>query len=306
MRLIEVYQTIQLVIAKEMLNVLRYDGEETLKEWIEKHEEDSEKLNSIVLTVLANNRKSILDALTSEYAEAEQLITEHIEAEWGFDDIEIDSSAYEDATAQFLNENIVHGLLSVNGQVGTVERAYQSILKQAQEAEIKSSDDVLTTVGLIIYEELKDGFYSGFIQSDGLQWRMDRYVQQISKHIYHDTYDRALKATLYRKGVELVRVEKFVKPRVACAELQASGIICIVPRNQASDEALEYPNIWDEEHKYGEMGGHHGADGNCRHIWHSVESEEVRTKKLYDVIDKNVMRLEIQRLLFNKMLRKYL
>lgn len=258
MNLVEEYQVIQWVIAKEMLKLLQYDGEESLQEWVDRKEELLEKLNTLVVGTLSYSKQRILNAVSDAFDEAASLIDSHILQEWGFEMAEHDRTAQMSATIQFLNENVMRGLYSSGKNIGSVERTFESILKRVKETEIQDDQELAEVLNVIIYEELKDGFYSGFIQSDGLRWRMDRYVNQIAKHIYQDTYTRVLRETLFGKGVELVKVHKFVKPRDTCSELQTSGIICIVPRNEASEEALQHPNIWDERYKYTLPGGHHG------------------------------------------------
>lgn len=304
MKLMETYQAIQRVIVMELLELLRVDGEETVEEWLKKKEGRADEIEKIALGVLTSNRQRVMESVIEDYSEAEQLIAEHVKAEWGIEYEEEDPTAYLQETLDYLNENIIRSLCTAEGSPGIVVGTYEKILEQVRETDKKSEDEVLTVIGAIIYAQLENGFYSGFYQSDGLQWRMDRYIQQIDKHIYQDTYNRVMRRLLYGYGVELVKVYQFANPREACEELQQSGIICIVPRDEASEEALEYPNIHDSKHKTGQPDGHRGI--NCRHLWHSLDGEEDRTQKLYDVVDSALMSLEVQRLLFNKMLRKYL
>lgn len=48
------------------------------------------------------------------------------------------------------------------------------------------------------------------------------------------------------------------------------------------------------------------SDGNCRHVWHSTESKKDISEKLYDAINAGIVSLEVQRIKFNHMLKKYI
>lgn len=45
---------------------------------------------------------------------------------------------------------------------------------------------------------------------------------------------------------------------------------------------------------------------NCRHAWHNINAETDRTKTLYERVDEIGLQLEIYRLRFKNMLRRYL
>lgn len=302
MSIVRAYEVVERVIISEMIDILRYDGEETIEEWIEKREEQLSELNTFVISALGYNNRRVQESIKKAVNQAEQSIADHIEEEWSFTDVEHDTEKYVEQATDFLNENIQRSLISVHPRVGTVEQIFNRIIESAKEEQ--ATDDLEEVIHAILITELSQGLQSGFVQSNGVQWRLDRYINAVEKHIFHDIFEEAISKTLQKNGVELVRVFKYVRPRDACVELQNSGIICIVPREQASEEALQYPNIHDAHHRYLEADGHHGI--NCRHAWHHLDAEQNKAPKLYKILDKNLLNLEYKRIQFFRMVEEKL
>lgn len=302
MSIVRAYEVIERVIISEMIDMLRYDGESTIEEWADNRREKFSELNAFVITTLGYNNHRVVQGVQNAIAEAEQLIAEHIQEEWQFDEVEYDSGSQAEQAINFLNRNIQRSLISVFPQVGTVEQLYNRVIELALEDD--SDNEIEEVLYAIMLSELGEGLYTGFVQSDGVRWRIDRYVNEVEKYMYNGVFEQALSDTLRFHGVELVKVFKYVNPREACEELQKSGIICIVPRNQASEEAKQYPNIYDPQHKYLEPGGHHGI--HCRHAWHHVEAQENKASKLYKTLDRNILNLEYKRIQFMRMVERLL
>lgn len=302
MSIVRAYEVIERVIISEMVDMLRYDGESTIEEWANDRREKFSELNAFVITTLGYNNRKIVQAVQDAIAEAEQSITEHIQEEWQFEEVQYDSNAQAEQTINFLNENIQRSLISVFPRIGTVEQLYNRVIDLALEDE--SDDEIEEVLYAIMLSELGQGLYTGFVQSDGIRWRLDRYVNEVEKYMYNGVFQQALSDTLRFYGVELVRVFKYVNPREACEELQKSGVICIVPRNEASEEAKQYPNIHDPQHKYLEPGGHHGI--HCRHAWHHMGAQQNKAPKLYRVLDENLLKLEYKRIQFKRAIERLL
>ncbi len=301
MSIVQAYEVIERMIVSEMVELLAYDGEKSIEELAEDRKEKFNELNAYVITTLGYNNRRIVKGVQDAIAEAEQLITEHIQEEWQLEASDYDTTEDAERAINFLNENIQKSLISVFPQKGTVEQLYNRVIDLALEDE--SDDEIQEVLYAIMLAELGKGLSTGYVQSDGIRWQMDRYVNEVEKHMYRGVFDRLLRDTLGFHGVELVKVFKYVRPRDACVELQNSGTICIVPRNEASEESLKYPNIHDPQHKYLQPGGHHGSDANCRHEWHHINATENKATKLYKTLDKNLLILEYKRMQFKRMVQ---
>lgn len=256
MSIVQVYEVIERMIISEMIDILSYDGEKTIEEWAEKRREQFNDLNVFVISALGYNNRRIVNSVGETIAEAEQLIEEHIQEEWQLEEVQHHSDEQAERAVNFLNDNIQRSLVSVFPRIGTVEQLYNHIIDLALEDE--SDNNVGDVLYAIMLTELSQGLQTGFVQSDGIRWRLDRYINEVEKHLYTGVYEQSLTDTLKFHGVELVKVFEYVNPRGACEELQKSGVICIVPRGEASEEALQYPNVHDSKHKYLEPDGHHG------------------------------------------------
>lgn len=302
MSIVRAYEVSERVIISEMIDILRYDGEETIEEWIEKREEQLAELNTFVISALGYNNHRVQESIKEAVNQAEQSIADHIEEEWGFTNVEFDTVENVQKATDFLNQNIQRSLISVYPRVGTVEQLFNKIMDLVKQEQ--ATDELEEVIHAILITELGQGLQSGFIQSDGIQWRLDRYINAVEKHIFHDIFEEAIAKVLKKNGVELVRVFKYARPRDACVELQESGIICIVPREHASEKALRYPNIHDPQHMYLDPAGHSGI--NCRHAWHHMDAEQNKAPKLYKILDKNLLNLEYKRIQFFRMVEKKL
>lgn len=297
----EEYMKIELIIVRELIRLLEVDEGESADEWVKRARESIAKLNMYAIQTLSIRREEIESAILEEIAEAESVVTEHVLDQWGGDELITYAGRMQEAekAADHLNRNINNALISVKGRKGVLENAINDIIQNVQDNDEEKSleeivnESILSTVG--------EGFLSGYEQSDGITWNLDRYAEQIQKHIRNDFYTLLLSGELVERGVELVKVFKFPEPRDACAALQESGVICIIEREEASEYAQQFPNIHDPEHSYLEMGGHHGADGNCRHLWHNLNSETDRTNQVYGNIGQARMDLHMNRLQFEQM-----
>lgn len=280
----------------DVIGVLQQDIIEQMKK-LALEQKDSEELEQVILLVILRYRDYIRQAILDTYDDAVRRITEHVLEQWGIEvDIEYDASQ----TAENINLFVLSALISTGGQQSEAVSMYERIVAHAKQA-----DDYAEEVIILMMRHLDKGFMSSFVEQrkdKTVRWAIDRYVNQLEKHIYQDIYnDAQIKATKQAQ-VELVRVDTFPEPRNACTKLQASGVICIVPRSQASPESLEYPNIHDPEHRYMELGGHHGRDGNCRHAWHSLDGK--LTMELYRAIDVASVKMHIFRERFKHIILK--
>lgn len=297
----DIYLVIQWTIMREMIHLLETDGSESVEDWAVERKRRFEELNNFVISVLGYNRPDIVRSIQNTIDEAQDTIATHLKQQW---DIEMDrGKGQAQQVADYLNRDVMRALYSTSARKGTVQIAYEQIIGDVQ-SQYKDDSDIMALLALIIPDILENGFYSGYIQSDGVRWRMDRVVQSIYQHIFVDAFSFGF-GQLTSHGVELVRVNAFNEPREACSKLQASGIICIAKREEASQEALRYPNIWDDEHRYLEMGGHHGADGNCRHVWYSVDSDGSLVD-IWQSVDKQRRMLEVGRARLDQLLDQYI
>lgn len=295
MSIVSTYEVIERMIVLEMADILRYDGEESYDEWADDRRRKFAELNTFVIATLQYNNPNLVDGVLDAVNQAQDLITEHLRNEWQIEDIERRTNEYAQKAIDYLNNNIQKSLISTETQVGTVEESYNRVIDSVAEQEPKDVSVLKTAVTGAVLAEVGQGLYAGYKQIDGQQWRLDRYVNEVEKHMYTDVYEDITPKALTENGVELVKVHSFANPRDACVELQASGTICIVPRNEAAEENLKYPNIHDAKHRYLQYGGHHGADGNCRHAWHNIDSKVDRSKKLFSVLDVMLLNLLLKR-----------
>lgn len=271
--------TIHWYIIQKMINLLKPKSDnQTIEEYLVEVEKERKELNTYVLRLLINQRDEIQALVFQEHRQALKLINDHIEAEWGKsdDETEFDSRSRIEKVIEVINLYILTTLISTTSRKGTAERKFDDILK-----EVRTLDDI-EEVPKVIEKHLEKGIDSGYQDISGLIWRIPRQIKAIVDHLYNDTFNEVLIHELERREIELVRVDLFDNPRDACRKLQDSGIICIVPREKASEQSQKYPNIWDSEHLYGHPAGHHGI--NCRHVWHNVSSN-TNNNGLYDVLD---------------------
>jgi hypothetical protein len=248
------FQTIEWMIVQEIIRLLAYEEGEAIRSWANQRISQTDELVEFVISVLSSSRSQIMEAVETDVQAAFELIQEHMRQEF---DVEIEmDDEHVGRVVEYLNRDVMRALPE------TAEKSYLSIIEHVRESEITDDSDLSTVISTILLEDLENGLKSGFIQSDGVRWSLDRTVSHIEKRIYHDTFNRAFERLRFA-GVELVRVFKFANCRDACLTLQDSGIICIVPENEASEEARQYPNIWDPSHKYREADGHRGKPINA-------------------------------------------
>lgn len=278
------FQTIEWLIIRELVERLVHDGEETVEEWASNKLDAANEVVEFVINVLINNRSSIQSAVQSDIQSAFERIQEHMQLEFGIE-IEMDEE-HEAQVLEYLNRDVIRALPE------TVEDTYLSVVEHVQESEITGDTTLDEVIGTIILADLRKGLKSGFFQSDGQQWNLDRLASHIEKRIYWDQYNHAWEHLRF-VGVEVVRVHEFERPRDACVDLQISGIISIKPRSELSEGSQEFPNIWDPIHKYMEIDGHHGI--HCRHAWHHVDSTENRTARLYSAMNDIQLSFELFR-----------
>lgn len=249
MQLIDVIHLIQLAIAKKMLELAKDDKDGRTK---------SEELNEYALMILNYYRVEVRDSIIFAYDDAERLINEHVAEQWG---VEVAHDNNPQESVDYINLYVIPALVGTPDNPSEVMKAYDRVVDEARKA-----DDYMTMVKNLLYVELFNGFESLY-EDKRYIWRMDRYVNEVEKRIYQNIITQSQEKAVEMTNSELVWVDNFNNPRSACAELQVSGWICVVPRNMASAESQRYPNIWDSQHRYRQPDGHSGI--NCRHVWHN-------------------------------------
>lgn len=253
-----------------MINLLLDDIEKP--NWAEIKENQKSILNDYVLAVLMNNKEKLKLALSYMANDADRRNHDYLLEEFDIESEKLAERRIEEASA-FINAYIINGLPS-GKNAGTVERVFQEIIDNVKQADSDGVSLDKESIKTITLETIGKGLNSGYIDKTGVDWNLDRLTKDIGSHVYKETYFEASKLI----DTELVKVYKFVNPRLACQKLEASGIIGIKPRSQMSEENQKYPNVWDAEHKYLEPDGHHGY--NCRHVWHNIKSQVNRTNDL--------------------------
>lgn len=286
-------ELIQWLIIKLLIERFKYDDEETVDEYLKKRQRYD--LNAEIIAILLSQRDRLSSSLLAVIERAEERIDEHIAEQWGDGEIEHDTQQYIDQATEMMNTFVILALLDSGQRLGTVHQLYNEVLSEIKKTPIEPDTSIKDVIHVIVASKLQGGLSSGFVTQNNHQWKLDRYVMQIMRHAIMGTYNDTLVRELDKRNIELVQVESFAEPRDACAALQASGIICIVPRYRAQLENLAYPNIHDAEHMYREPGGHHGY--NCRHVWHRMGNYNLRNNLFIELdnfktsIDKSRKRL---------------
>lgn len=278
MTLIEVFNYLQLEIIREVISLLRLDDSDG-RGWIGRKRGEAKEINQFIRRVLRRYNKQIEQALMNSSDEAYKEIERHIAVNWR--PYRIQRTYREEARAvDYLNQFALTGLITRTRFLGSVERQIERLLNKIEALEDINQE----AIDKLIEEEFELGLLSDYQDTRGYRWALDRYVREVEDHLIVAIYTSGLTGYLTSSNTELVRVPKFSNPRPACEGLQSgAGIICVVPRSQASPEAQAYPNIYDSQHKYGSPDGHHGI--NCRHTWTAVDNLDGRPT-LYDRIDR--------------------
>lgn len=255
---------------------LRSDlNEDEFKEWLARRRREAQEIKKYSFKVIAESIGDISVRLHETTDRAFDEVEMHIAENWEPYEVERDYK-HEEEAMEYLNEFIIGSLVIRSSKIGTVEEQYLNILDRIEEAGTEAD------IAKIVKEELELGLKSGYKDQSGYQWAMDRYALRVEEHLIVDIINSTLLTFMIDTGRELVRVPKFSDPRDACSGLQSgSGIICVVPRSEASENAQRFPNIYDPEHKYGSPDGHHGI--NCRHTWMAVDNL-TNQPTLYDQI----------------------
>lgn len=296
MKLIESYNIIQWLIVKEMIRLLQVEKGQSVDEWKEEKLGYVADLNTFTIDALVMNNHQVMQAVQSEYDEAYRLISEHMQEQFNLA-VEQDDEQLQ-LTIDYINRDIIRSLYSTRNRKGIVQKTYEQIIDDVIESD---EDDLETALEVVLIATLSNGLDSGFKQINGVTWKMDRTVSQISKHIFQELYKNAYEQ-LQKSDIELVRVFKYAKPRDACRKLQESGIIGIKPRHTMSIQNQVYPNVWDAEHHFLEPAGHSGR--NCRHAWHSINAHKDNTDKLFNPIDETILMVEQFRLKYRALLQR--
>lgn len=259
MTLTKLVQMIQRLIWVKLIDLLDHNLTET------ELKRKTEELNEYVVMLLVQNQRVINTVLGKKIAEATNNIAKLLEREFGYQEA-IDTTKATEKVVKSLNNNILVWLVAS----GYLAELYTRLSKQE------------TTLD----EVLELGLMSGYMDGRGNRWAIDRVAHEEEKRLFREIYFDAQSQAFEKLGIELVKVGTYAKPREACKSLQHSGVICIVPREQASQEAKQYPNIWDAEHRYMEPDGHHGI--NCRHVWHSIDMQSTSNDvALWRSVDKS-------------------
>lgn len=257
MQLIDIFYLVQVEIMEQMLELAINEG-------------DEDELNELIIAIIHKYKLGIQNALRLTRDKAIHLIDQFTLDQWG---VVADHEDNLKQSADYLNDFIIMALIGRPNQPSKAMQMYVEVIGLS-----KGTEDYKSALKHNFGDRLTNGFQSNF--KDNYVWSIDRYVNQIEKHIYTDIYNHAQTQVVEQTNTELVWVDSFPKPRQACTELQTSGWICVVPRNLASDESQAYPNIWDPGHAYLEPHGHHGI--NCRHVWHNKKGLQAN---LYYAID---------------------
>lgn len=259
MTLTQLVQMIQRLIWVKLIDLLEYDLTDT------ELKRKTEDLNEYVVMLLVQNQKVINTILGKKIVEATNNISKLLLREFDYKG-EINTQQATEKVVKSLNDNILVWLATS----GYLAELYTTLSKQ------EATLDEVIELGLM----------SGYVDGRGNRWAIDRVAHEEEKRLFREIYFDAQSQAFEELGIELVRVGNFAKPREACKSLQSSGVICIVPREQASQEAKRYPNIWDAEHRYMEPDGHHGI--NCRHVWHSIDTHSTSNDvALWRSVDKS-------------------
>ncbi|MCW6681604.1 phage minor capsid protein [Aerococcaceae bacterium NML160702] len=304
MKIIQLFLTVEWLIIQELIKRLKHDGEQSFEEYVEEREGKSGELNRFLGVLLARYQRPIEEAVKQFAKQSQEKILQHVDSQWGgaseapsYDEV---VRAIIQKTFEVLNRDVILALLGANG---VVRRLYDEIIDAVKEQQDAVSDD-LAVINGIIQSAVENGLNSGFKDKNGRIWKVRSVLPVIVRHLMNDVYSEVERKELARMRIELVRVGSFSNPREACAKLQASGIICIVPRNEASEHALQYPNIWDSEHAYLEAGGHRGV--NCRHAWLSMLEDKEIVIDIYAEADAIRRSSEVRRKWLNKQVSKKL
>ncbi|MCW6663946.1 phage minor capsid protein [Aerococcaceae bacterium NML190073] len=305
MKIIQLFLTVEWLIIQELIKRLKHDGEQSFEEYVEEREGKSGDLNRFLVVLFARYQRPIEEAVKQFAKQSQETILQHVDSQWGND--ESGTPNYDDVvskivqkTFEVLNRDVILALLGSNG---IVRRLYDEIIDAIREQQDAVSDD-LAVINGIIQNVVENGLNSGFVDKNGRIWKVRSVLPVIVRHLMNDVYSEVELRELARMRIELVRVGSFSNPREACAKLQASGIICIVPRNEASEHALQYPNIWDSEHAYLEAGGHRGI--NCRHAWLSMLEDKEIVLDIFAEVDTIRRSSEVRRKWLNKRVKKEL
>ena len=292
MTLVEVFEVIQLAVLRKIRKVLRAGNYRTIEEWKEAKEKQYDEINQFLLGLLLLNKNRIHQIINRTADLAYQEIADHIDEQWGDGFVAGWETYLEDDAIYFINLFVLSQMLSTDKRTGALEKQYRetidTIAEQKQIADQTETHQVIDDVMLTIFAL---GLASGYIDRAGHRWALDRYVQSVEHHLSYGIWQSVLEKSLDERSEELVSIPVLSDPRPACAGLQngKGGIICIIPRTQASSNAQSYPNIYDPSHKYLQMGGHHGTDGNCRHIWSAVDGT---SSNLYQRIDDERLKMK--------------
>ena len=285
--MIELYAEIQRKIIQFMLDLLSKDNE-NINQWEIDRLNDAQSLEDYAVNVLMAYKPMIKKTVKDLSEDASKLVMEHILNEFDTE-VEIDASIAQQDVFSYLDLYILRGLISNQGKIGTLVRDYEALINAIVD-DARINDKSLKQAKVDnIPNKLENGLNSGYIDKSDNEWKLDRYVLTVGNAIYQNTINRGQNQIQQ----ELVKVFHYPKPREACKSLEASGVICVVPRSQASEYAQRFPNIHDREHMYGEAGGHRGI--NCRHVWHSVESKQDLGSYLYAEVDRMREKLYAER-----------
>lgn len=287
MTLLQLFEVIQLTTLKKIKEVLNAGEYATVEEWQEAKRKEFDEVNQLILALLLASRSYMIRIIQQTADKSYQEITDHITDNWGDGEITEWKPEWENQTFNFLNTFVLMWLASSRNRFGSVERQFREVIAEMDnydEVTPEAIDDVMLDVFII-------GLSSGYVDRNSHRWALDRYLQNLEHQLSYHIWQTVLEGTLLERNIELVQVPVLPDPRQACSGLQSSpgAVICIVPRAEAKAESQQYANIHDPEHRYLEMGGHHGADGNCRHIWTAIGKS---SSNLYDRIDRE--RLEMR------------
>lgn len=297
MNLVEVFEVVQVAVIWKVIETLQRGDYEDAEVWAEAKKKEYEEINSLLLSLLMLNKQRITDVILDNTEKSYKEIESYVLDQWGEGQLPERTDEAERKAIDFINTFVLAALVSVGTRKGAVERQYRRVIDKVLRT--KDEEDLPILIRQAMYKEYELGLISGYIDRSGHEWALDRYVQNAQEHQTLEIWEAVLVTGLTARNVELVQIPIFSDPRQACSGLQVdNGIICVVPRHQASLEAQLYPNIYDAEHRYRQPDGHHGI--NCRHIWSAVGKT---SRNLYKRIDKERERTKALRKRRNTLIR---
>ena len=297
MSILSTLEVIQQPIMAYIIQKLQLKPDESIQEQLLKLREETADIDDLVLRFLRRLSNEVDTELSNYIQQTHALTEEYIREQWEIDEVADHREQRYQETVEYLNAYVFGGLVTYQNNTGAIVQQYLRIIDDALEAQTQAE------VNEAIYREFDLGLNSGYSDRLGRVWRLDRYLVHLAKQTGVMTINSTVKDTINQYGIEVVTIPIFGDPRPACEGLQnsAGGLICIVPRNEASEFAHRLPNIWDSGHRFMQPDGHHGI--NCRHAWGGLGAvNDIDIFRYVDELDREIEYYRKQRYEFLKKL----